>query len=83
MNNRIKEMYVLAEQYAYDNEDQWLPGPGWREICRDKFADLLIDDIIKVLEGLPSQYQDYRSQIEESMQNYCIQSIINHFKDEK
>lgn len=82
MNKRIYALGRQATIWCCDNVDYSSP-EEWEVAWEEKFADLLVDDIIKVLEGLPSQYQDYRSQIEESMQNYCIQSIINHFKDEK
>lgn len=55
MNKRIYALGRQATIWCCDNVDYSSP-EEWEVAWEEKFADLLVDDIIKVLEGLPSQY---------------------------
>lgn len=43
---------------------------------KKKFAELLIRDCIDIIRRVPPGYQDYRSQIEQGMQQAIVNSLI-------
>ena len=45
----------------------------------EKFAQLLIQDCLNIVEELPPGYQDYRDQIEDAFRRYCLESIKERF----
>jgi len=77
MNERIKE---LAERcWTHTNEPLYSErSPHW-EFDRNKFAELIVRECIKIVEDVPPGYQDYRNQIEDSFRSYCIDSIKASF----
>lgn len=44
-----------------------------------RFAELIVQECVKSVQETPAGYQDYRSQIEEAMRDYCASSIKEHF----
>lgn len=43
------------------------------------FANLLISKAVQVVNSVKPGYKDYRSQIEEAMQNDCVYELRKHF----
>lgn len=44
MNARIRELAEEAEMYVYVStpEEHWHKGPGWNDLFRERFAQLLV-----------------------------------------
>jgi hypothetical protein len=49
----------------------------------ERFADMLINECITVIENLSPGYKDYRDQIENAFRVDCIAEIKQHFLDNK
>jgi hypothetical protein len=76
MNPRIKELAKQANIPDYNLE-------YGTELCiaphLQKFAESLIKECIKMVEGVEPSYKDYRSQIEESMQSEIVFVLKENF----
>lgn len=76
MNARIKELALLAKQYARDNES---PGwdTSWDELFETKFAELIVQDCITrcAMMGIANWNNDDISWAVEG----CIDNIKAHF----
>lgn len=46
----------------------------------EKFAELIVQECITVVEGVQPGYTDYRSQIEKGMQTFCVSELKRHFE---
>lgn len=68
MNERILE---LARQI-------W-PDPNISHANHMRFAELLLNQAITVVQNTPVGYQDYRSQIEKVMRDECVAELKHHF----
>jgi len=44
------------------------------------FAELIAKECIMVVKSVQPGYKDYRSQIEEAMQDDCVEAIKQHFE---
>ena len=51
----------------------------WFQLYTKRFAELIVQECVKSVQETPAGYQDYRSQIEEAMRDYCASSIKEHF----
>lgn len=49
MNELIKQFGKQAEDYAYQNEEHWGPGPDWLTLFKEKFAELIVADCIRII----------------------------------
>lgn len=66
MNQRIQE--IALECYnPYSNFDH------------EKFAELIVQECVSIVEGLSPGYKDYRDQIEDAFRRDCVEEIKHHF----
>ena len=88
MNERIKELKREAEALAYEEHkancikngrDPSMPHANALNMTFEKFAELIVRECIETFMGVPPSYKDYRSQIEESMRDYCVSVVKQHF----
>lgn len=79
MNKQIKELekqcwshciggYVIEGQQHFDSQ---------------KFAELIVRECISIVESLPTGYQDYRNQIEDSFRRDCVATLKQRLGVEK
>jgi hypothetical protein len=73
MNPRIKE---LAKQATVNIGDEFHPIDFFD---KEKFAESLVKECIKLVQGVEPSYKDYRSQIEESMQSEIVFVLKENF----
>jgi len=58
MNERIKELAIEAEIYAIAEYEKWTPNddfsgvPHIRNICHEKFAELIVRECAGIFEGV-------------------------------
>lgn len=71
MNERIKE---LVDQCWEED------GIGPADFNPEKFARMIVQECITVVEGVQPGYTDYRSQIEKGMQTFCVSELKRHFE---
>lgn len=45
----------------------------------ERFAKLIVEECIDVINKTPNGYRDYRNQIEDAMRNACVDDIKQHF----
>ena len=45
----------------------------------EKFAELIVQECIGIVENLPAGYKDYRDQIEDAFRRDCITKLKDHF----
>jgi hypothetical protein len=81
MNNRIKQFAELSKQYKTILVDGQMQSVLL--IDPERFADMLINDCITVIENISPGYKDYRDQIENAFRVDCIEEIKQHFLDNK
>ena len=81
MNNRIKQFAELSKQYKTILVDGQMQSVLL--IDPERFADILINECITVIENLSPGYKDYRDQIENAFRVDCIEEIKQHFLDNK
>jgi hypothetical protein len=81
MNNRIKQFAELSKQYKTILVDGQMQSVLL--IDPERFADMLINECITVIENLSPGYKDYRDQIENAFRVDCIEEIKQHFLDNK
>lgn len=83
MNERIQELAEQSGLYHQLAKGSPYPSAMTAEECDfayDKFAQLIIQECVQVVENVAPGYPDYRSQIEESMRNFCVAAIKRHFE---
>jgi hypothetical protein len=71
MNERYKELAREAGLLVHN--------PKNMPTKLEKFAQLLIQDCLNIVEELPPGYRDYRDQIEDAFRRDCIESIKERF----
>lgn len=71
MNERYKELAREAGLLVHN--------PKNMPTKLEKFAELLIQDCLNIVEELPPGYRDYRDQIEDAFRRDCIESIKERF----
>jgi hypothetical protein len=81
MNEKIKQFAELSKQYKTILVDGQMQSVLL--IDPERFADMLINECITVIENLSPGYKDYRDQIENAFRVDCIAEIKQHFLDNK
>jgi hypothetical protein len=81
MNEKIKQFAELSKQYKTILVDGQMQSVLL--IDPERFADMLINECITVIENLSPGYKDYRDQIENAFRVDCIEEIKQHFLDNK
>jgi hypothetical protein len=81
MNEKIKQFTELSKQYKTILVDGQMQSVLL--IDPERFADMLINECITVIENLSPGYKDYRDQIENAFRVDCIAEIKQHFLDNK
>lgn len=77
MNERIQE---LAEQAAKFSAIMALPaGESGDKLFVEKFAELIVQECVQVVENISPGYKDYRDQIEDAFRRDCVEEIKQHF----
>jgi hypothetical protein len=66
VNERIKEL-ALECYNPYSNFDH------------EKFAELIVQECVNIVEGLSPGYKDYRDQIEDAFRRDCVEEIKHQF----
>ncbi len=72
MNERIDELMVKA---GFKNVVGVLDG----KVELQKFAELIVQECIGVVENLSPGYKDYRDQIEDAFRRDCVEEIKHKF----
>lgn len=67
---RIKELWMTT-----DTEHHNPPALEWAE----KFAELIVQECIGIIEDISPAYNDYRDAIEEAFRIYCVAKIKQDF----
>jgi len=67
MNKRMREL----EKQCWDYQTNHLN--------TDKFAELIVQECVNIVEGLSPGYQDYRNQIEDAFRRDCVAKIKHEF----
>lgn len=78
MNDRIKQFAELSKQYKTILVDGQMQSVLL--IDPERFADMLINECITIIENLSPGYKDYRDQIEDAFRRDCIEEIKQHFE---
>ena len=81
MNEKIKQFAELSKQYKTILVDGQMQSVLL--IDPERFADMIINECITVIENLSPGYKDYRDQIENAFRVDCIAEIKQHFLDNK
>lgn len=81
MNEKIKQFTELSKQYKTILVDGQMQSVLL--IDPERFADMLINECITVIENISPGYKDYRDQIENAFRVDCIEEIKQHFLDNK
>ncbi len=82
MNERIRELATQADLFHILPNGNLYPTAMTAEqsiAAYQKFAELIVEECLKKIVGVPNAYGDYRDQIENAMREYCIYSIKQHF----
>ena len=74
MNERIKE---LAEQAGFVDKGNNIT--AYLNFDHEKFAELVVQECIGIVENLPAGYKDYRDQIEDAFRRDCVVELKDHF----
>jgi hypothetical protein len=75
MNERIRELLKQATKEVDPYDRVWV----FSKVDQAKFAELIVQECVSVLQNVPNGYNDYRSQIEDTDRRYCISYIKKHF----
>jgi len=73
MNERIRELIHQTNEWMGVNAQ----GDMWER--EQKFAELIVQKCITLVDSTPIAYDDYRKQIEEEMRDDCRDRLKNHF----
>jgi len=71
MYERIKQFAEQSGLIKYESDSKL------KEV--EKFAKLIVEECIDVINKTPNGYNDYRNQIEDAMRNACVDDIKQHF----
>jgi hypothetical protein len=78
VNKRIQELVQQATSelqsysYRFGNTSETY-------FDKEKFAELIIQDIIQTIKTIPEGYKDYRNQIEDAFREDCIEILKTKF----
>ena len=78
MNERIRELAGKALDRAVPETWTTLT-PEQLEKVQEKFAELIVQECVGVVENLSPGYNDYRNQIEDAFRGDCVGKIREHF----
>jgi hypothetical protein len=81
MNKQFEELVNKTDAWCDANfpsdwlnrVDEFLP------LWNNKFAEIIVQECIGVINKTPNGYRDYRNQIEDAMRNACVDDIKQHF----
>ena len=79
MNPKLREFERASGLEIYGlgaKRDKW-------EATIERFAKLVVDDCICVVENLSPGYKDYRDQIEDAFRRDCVEQLKEHFGIDK
>jgi hypothetical protein len=79
MNERIADILEQAFDLCKKYDDEGKTGLVRTTEAFYIFADLIIKECAKAVDDTPLGYEDYRSQIEKVMRNYCRNNVLEHF----
>lgn len=71
MNQRIDE---LLKQAGTDVSGKWMGIDNAK-----KFAELVVQECVGIVEGMEPGYKDYRDQIEDAFRRDCVAEIKQYF----
>ena len=71
MNQRIDE---LLKQTGTDVSGKWVGIDNAK-----KFAELIVQECVGIVEGMEPGYKDYRDQIEDAFRRDCVAEIKQYF----
>jgi hypothetical protein len=84
MNERIKELAIEAEIYAMAEYEKWTPNddfsgvPHIRNICNEKFAELIVAECISVMKSTVDESIDFERKLDETS-SWIESDIKKHF----
>ena len=73
MNERIRQLAEQAGMVIVDDEFSTYGK------FAEKFAELIVQECVGIVEGIEPGYKDYRDQIEDSFRRDCVTGINEHF----
>ena len=77
MNERIKQLAELSKTPKTMMVDGVLQSVV--TIDAERFAELIVQECVGVVENLSPGYTDYRNQIEDAFRGDCVGKIREHF----
>ena len=77
MNERIKQLAELSRMPKTMMVDGVLQSVV--TIDAERFAELIVQECVGVVENLSPGYNDYRNQIEDAFRGDCVGKIREHF----
>ena len=80
MNEQIFELARQADLIQWDMLPSGARTPDHESVAKAmKFAELIVQKCIDIIEKVPNGYRDYRDQIEDGMRQACIDDVKNYF----
>jgi hypothetical protein len=80
MNERIRELAEQAGITTNLNTDYFEKDINkWIDYFSEKFAELIVQECVDIVEDLSPGYQDYRNQIEDAFRKDCVAKIKHEF----
>jgi hypothetical protein len=80
MNERIRELAEQAGITTNLNTDYFEKDINkWIDYFSEKFAELIVQECVDIVEDLSPGYQDYRNQIEDAFRRDCVEKVKEHF----
>jgi hypothetical protein len=70
MNERIRELAEQASKEVF---------PINSIAFMEKFAELIVQECVSIIEGISPGYKDYRDQIEDAFRRDCVEEIKHKF----
>lgn len=74
MNERIQELLIEAHKQTNGGIYN-----GHLSEWTEKFAELIVEECIGIVENLSPGYADYRNQIEDAFRRDCVEKVKEHF----
>lgn len=80
MNKRIQELADQAKVLDYSTWDSYNQKTiDHYKFDKEKFAQLIAEECIGIVENYPSWYGDYRDQIENAFRGHLVAKMKYHF----
>ena len=77
MNELIAKLYDQA--LVLESNGDYVTG----ELDPVKFAELIVQECIGIVENISPGYADYRNQIEDAFRRDCVEKVKEHFGVER